>query len=150
MKITKLIFALLALVVFAGCQTYSDDQKNEFDDEIEAYIEKNDLDLERSESGLYFKIIEQGEGDKILFRDKVSFKYKGEFLDGKVFDEQTEPLEYNVDILIGCWKEIMLELNVGGKAFIISPPTLGYGANDLDDIPPNSILVYELEVVGVK
>ena len=150
MKAMKITFALIVLALFAGCQTYSDDQKNEFDDEIQAYIKKKGLDLERSESGLYFKIIDKGDGDEVLFRDKVSFKYRGEFLNGKVFDEQKEPIEYNVDILIGAWKEIMLELNEGGKAFIIAPPTLGYGENDLEAIPPNSILVYDLEVIEAK
>ena len=150
MNFIKITFSLCLLVLLAGCQTYSENDKNEFDDEIQKYIDKNNLDVERSESGLYYKIIEQGTGDKILFKDKVAFKYKGEFLDGKVFDEQKEPIEYNVDILIGCWKEIMLELNEGGKAFLIAPPTLGYGSNDLEAIPPNSILVYNLEVVEVK
>lgn len=150
MKVLKISFTLLVLFFLTGCQTYSNDQKNEFDDEIQAYIKDKGLDLERSESGLYFKILDKGDGDEVLFRDKVAFKYRGEFLNGKVFDEQKEPIEYNVDILIGAWKEIMLELNEGGKAFIIAPPTLGYGENDLEAIPPNSILVYNLEVVETK
>jgi FKBP-type peptidyl-prolyl cis-trans isomerase len=52
--------------------------------------------------------------------------------------------------LIGAWKEIMLELKPGAKAFLVAPPSLGYGDRQLDDIPANSILVFNMEVVGVK
>ena len=44
----------------------------------------------------------------------------------------------------------MLELKPGAKAFLVAPPTLGYGDRDLEDIPPNSILVFEMEIKGVK
>ncbi len=138
------------LVISSSCKTYSDDDLKVFDKEIEAYIKSKNLDLERSESGLYFTIIEEGEGDEILYSNNVSFTYKGTLLNGNVFDEQKEPVTFKVNQLIGAWKEIMLDLKKGGKAFLIAPPQLGYGDRELDQIPANSILVFEMEVTDVK
>lgn len=145
-----LLFIMGVLVISSSCKTYSDDDLKVFDKEIEAYIKSKNLDLERSESGLYFTIIEEGEGDEILYSNNVSFTYKGTLLNGNVFDEQKEPVTFKVNQLIGAWKEIMLDLKKGGKAFLIAPPQLGYGDRELDQIPANSILVFEMEVTDVK
>ena len=134
----------------SSCKTYSDDDLKVFDKEIEAYIKSKNLELERSESGLYFTIIEEGEGDEILYSNNVSFTYKGTLLNGDVFDEQNEPVTFKVNQLIGAWKEIMLDLKKGGKAFLIAPHQLGYGDRELDKIPANSILVFEMEVTDVN
>ena len=146
----KILIVFFSLFLLTACTTYSEDDKSSFDTQIEAYLKKHDKACERSSSGLYYNIIEQGEGRKIKYGDRVSFTYKGELLDGTVFDKQTKPIEFDVDILIAAWKETMLMLNEGGKAYIVSPPNLGYGTHELEDIPPNSIIVYTLEVVEVK
>lgn len=147
----KLLIAFLAVVLLSACgATYSEEEKSSFDTQIETYLKKKNLVCERSSSGLYYKIIEQGEGRKIKYNDKVAFTYTGELLDGTVFDKRKKPVEFDVDVLIAAWKEIMLELNEGGKAFLVAPPHLGYGTHELDDIPPNSILVFTLEVKDVK
>lgn len=147
----QLLVFLAPLILLTACQTYSDDDKKGFDKEIQAYLDKEGVDCERSSSGLYYEIIEPGEGELIKYQDKVEFTYKGTLLDGTVFDEQLEePVEFNVRELIGAWKEIMLELREGGKAFLVAPPQLGYGDRELEDIPANSILVFEMEVIAVK
>jgi FKBP-type peptidyl-prolyl cis-trans isomerase FkpA len=146
----KIVLLLLVLVSFTACRTYSEDDKQSFDTQIKTYLEKKGIECERSESGLYYKIIEEGEGEYIKFTDVVSFTYKGEFLDGEVFDNEKKPVDFMVKDLIGAWKEIMLELKPGAKAFLVAPPSLGYGDRQLDDIPANSILVFNMEVVGVK
>jgi len=146
----KNVLVFCALFVLTACTTYSDGDKSNFDAQIEKYLKDNKQTCERSNSGLYYKIIEQGEGRKIKYNDRISFTYKGELLDGTVFDRQTKPIEFDVDVLIGAWKETMLMLNQGGKAYIVAPPHLGYGTHELEDIPPNSIIVYTLEVIEVK
>lgn len=146
----KILSLLLVLLAFVSCKTYSEDDKKTFDQQIKEYLAKKGIECSRSDSGLYYKILEPGEGDNILFQDVVSFSYKGSFLSGEVFDEEKKPVEFAVKDLIGAWKEIMLELKPGAKAYLIAPPHLGYGDRKLDDIPPNSILVYELEIHAVK
>lgn len=147
----RYLIILFSVILFSACgPTYSEEEKSDFDIQIEKYLKENKKECIRSSSGLYYKIIEQGKGRKIKYTDKVAFTYKGELLDGTVFDNQTEPVEFDVNILIAAWKEIMLELNEGGKAFLVAPPQLGYGTHELDDIPPNSILVFTMEVKEVK
>lgn len=147
----KLLTVFLALLLLGSCKTYSDDQLKSFDKEIEAYLKQENKRCEKSPSGLYYTIIEPGKGDKIKYGDLVTFNYKGELLDGTVFDDQREePVEFFVKDLIGSWKEIMLMLRKGGKAYLVAPPQLAYGTHDLDDIPKNSILVFTIEVVDVK
>lgn len=144
-----LVFSTLTFLLFS-CKTYTDEEIEAFDQKIQQHIKKNKLDMQKSSSGLYYHIIDQGQGREIGYRDMVSFKYKGSLLNGDVFDQATEPVEFETSSLIQCWKEVILMLKPGGKAHLISPPTLGYGDRDLDKIPANSILEFDIEVVEVK
>ncbi|HIP31383.1 MAG TPA: hypothetical protein EYG86_01335 [Crocinitomicaceae bacterium] len=147
----KYLIILLSLLIFTSCATYSDEELQSFDQQIQDYLSKKGIsDYQKSESGLYYKIMEQGEGKKVQYKDVISFKYRGELLNGLVFDEKKQPIDFELKELIACWKEVILELNEGGKAFLVSPPQLGYGDHKLDDIPQSSILVFNLEVVEVK
>jgi FKBP-type peptidyl-prolyl cis-trans isomerase FkpA len=141
---------VLLTVLFSSCATYTEEEKSDFDSRIKTYLEKKNIQCQRSSSGLYYKIIEPGEGPQIQLQDEVTFTYKGTFLNGKVFDSPETPVTFQVQQLIAAWKEIMLQLKPGGKAFLVSPPQLGYGEHELDDIPANSVLVFELEVVSVR
>ncbi len=144
------ISLLLLLFAVSSCGTYSENDKKTFDTKIQNYIKKNNLEMEYSPSGLYYRIIEEGEGDPILYNDIVSFTYTGTLLDGKQFDKSEGAVEFKVNQLIAAWKEIMCLLKPGGKAEIIAPPQLGYGDKDLEDIPQNSILHFKMEVKSVK
>ena len=147
----KHFLSLLVLVlVIVSCGTYNEDDKKSFDTKIQSYIKKNKLEMEYSPSGLYYRIIEEGEGDFILYNDLVSFEYTGTLLDGTQFDKSEGAVEFKVNQLIAAWKETMSMLKPGGKAEIIAPPQLGYGDKDLDDIPPNSVLHFKIEVKSVK
>ena len=144
------LFLFIALL-FVGCKTYSEEDKSKFDQKIKKYIAKSKTKFQRSESGLYYHIENLGEGEFIKFNDEVSFTYTGKFLSGKTFDgmHKRTPITFEVSKLIEGWKEAFLYLKKGGKATLIIPPTLGYGDNNLPDIPPNSILVFEVEVIDV-
>ncbi len=143
---------LILFVAFSSCQTYSDSDLSTFDEKIQKFIKKSKIKYQKSESGLYYFIENEGEGDFVKLTDEVSFTYEGKLLDGTVFDGENKrkPIKFQVSKLIQAWQETMLYLKKGGKAKIISPPQLGYGDYDLEDIPKNSILVFELEVVDVE
>jgi FKBP-type peptidyl-prolyl cis-trans isomerase len=148
---TNSLLKLLIIIILSGsCQTYSDQDKEQFNQKIESYLKKKHLNCKRSDSGLYYKIIEPGKGDYIKFQDEVTFIYHGTLIDGTVFDDQTKPVSFKVRDLIAAWKEIMLELKPGAKAFLVAPPQLGYGNHQLDDIPQHSILIYDIEIREVK
>lgn len=146
-------FVLFSLVfMLVACKTYNDEDKQQFDKEIESFIKKKGYVMEKSDSGLYFEILEVGDStaEYIKLNDIVSFKYTGKLLNGEEFDHQEKPVEFVVNDLIAAWQETMFYLKKGGKAHIIAPPQLGYGDHDLDDIPKNSILEFELEIIDVK
>jgi FKBP-type peptidyl-prolyl cis-trans isomerase FkpA len=145
-----LFIAIIAFVIQSCGDTYSTEDKTTFDKQIETYLTEKGIKCERSTSGLYYKIIEKGEGRNVIYKDRVSFNYTGEFLDGTVFDEQKEPVKFQVRQLIGAWKEIMLELKKGSTVFLVAPPFLGYGAHELEAIPPHSILVFNMEVTDIN
>ncbi|NVK65078.1 MAG: FKBP-type peptidyl-prolyl cis-trans isomerase [Flavobacteriales bacterium] len=149
MKYLKFLLIILPAALFFSCDSYSDEELNAFDAKIEKYLKRKNIECKKSASGLYYKILEEGEGDFIQFTDKVMVTYKGSFLSGETFDEQTEPIELKVSEQINAWKEIMLQLKKGSKAYMIAPPQLGYGGYEIEKVPPNSILVFELEVVDV-
>ena len=146
---TPLIFILL-FTLFAGCETYSERDMAQFDKDIRAYLKKKGKKCQRTPSGLYYTIINPGEGEYIRYKDIVSFTYTGKFLNGETFDVQKKPVEFEVSKLILGWKEIMFELKPGAKVFMILPPQLAYGDRKLDDIPPHSTLIYDMEIIGVK
>lgn len=145
----RLIALFILLTVIGSCKTYSDDDIIEFDREIKAYIAKKNLKMSTSESGLYYRIDEIGDGEFIQAKDSVYVTYKGTLLDGTVFDDHKKAIGFRVDNLIAGWKEVLYKMKQGGKAFLIVPPQLGYGDRKMDDIPENSILIYSLSVEKV-
>lgn len=124
---------------------------------------------QKSESGLLYIIQEQGTGEKPVDGTQVAVHYAGYFADGNLFDtsikslaqekgvymEQREPyapmpVEYGpgARVIPGFSEGISL-LNYGGKATIIIPPSLAYGERGAGNvIPPNSWLIFDIELVG--
>lgn len=106
-------------------------------------------------SGLKYAIIKEGEGVTIQKGKQVVVNYSGFLLDGTKFDssvERDEPftLVAGIGQVIPGWDEGLLLLKKGSKARFIIPPALAYGARDLGKIPPNSTLVFDVEVIDVK
>ena len=149
-KIGFLVISLFGL--FSGCSTYSESEKNTFDTAIQKFIQKSGIKYQKSESGLYYFIENEGEGDNIKYTNDVSFTYSGKLLNGTPFDTKNSrtPVTFNVKQLILGWQEAMLYLKKGGKAKLIVPPHLGYANYELESIPKNSILTFEMEIVDVK
>lgn len=147
-----LFFIGLISLLVTSCKTYSEEEVQSFDKAIQKFVMKSGLNYEKSESGLYYLIEKEGEGEFIKFTDEVSFRYTGKLLSGKTFDGRYKrtPITFEVSKLIEGWKEGMMYLKKGGKAKLIVPPTLGYGDNQLPDIPANSILYFDIEVVDVR
>jgi FKBP-type peptidyl-prolyl cis-trans isomerase FkpA len=144
----RLLVILLAVIVYS-CTTYSEDELQQFDQEIESYIKKNGLNFSKTDEGLYYRIIKEGDGRKIQYNDSVLIAYKGTLLDGKVVDYQKKPIWFAVKDLIAGWKSGLTTINKNGVLELIVPPQLGYGNHKLDFIPENSILYYELKVFDI-
>lgn len=85
--------------------------------------------------------------------DSVSVHYHGTLVDGTVFDssvERGEPISFPLNGVIPGWTEGLQLMNVGDKYRFFIPAELGYGANGAGPIPPNSTLIFEVELLGIE
>ena len=140
----------LIIFLFVSCSTYSEQEIQDFDSQISAYIKKNNVRFDKSSSGLRYFISKNGEGKFIQYTDSVSITYSGFLLNGKQFDYQRNSITFAVRDLIAGWKEVLLLCQKGSEIKMILPPTIAYGNNILDDIPQNSILKFDMKVWDVK
>jgi FKBP-type peptidyl-prolyl cis-trans isomerase len=102
-------------------------------------------------SGLQYKVITEGTGAKPQKGDTISVTYKGTTIDGKVFDEQSKPVEFPLDNMIPGWVEGLQLMSEGSEYELYIPSKLGYGENAVGQvIKPNSTLVFNVKLVQVK
>lgn len=116
-------------------------------------IQKQQLDTTGSLDGVYYTILEKGTGAPVQVADTVQVFYKGYFLESGVVFDQTgaSPATFPLRRLIKGWQIGVPLGNVGGKVRIIIPSGLAYGIrNRSAKIAPNSILAFDIQVVGVR
>jgi len=105
-------------------------------------------------SGLQYKVLAEGKGPKPKKDDIVSTHYRGTLIDGTEFDSsytRNQPIEFPVDRVIPGWTEALQLMPVGSKWLLFVPPELGYGEKSpTAQIPPNSLLIFEVELLGIK
>jgi FKBP-type peptidyl-prolyl cis-trans isomerase len=105
-------------------------------------------------SGLEYKILKEGTGPKPTATDTVECNYRGTTIDGKEFDssyKRGEPASFPVGGVIKGWTEALQLMPVGSKWQLFIPSTLAYGERGAGgDIPPNSTLIFEVELLSIK
>jgi len=105
------------------------------------------------ESGVLYKIIEEGSGILPTVDSKVRCHYHGTNIYGEVFDSSVErgkPADFQINKLIKGWQEVMPLLKVGTKAKIVIPPDAAYGDQQISkEIGPHSTLIFEVELLEV-
>ena len=120
--------------------------------ETEAEIAQRWPNTVATSSGLRYEILVAGTGAKPAAGAKVTCHYTGRFLDGKVFDssvERGEAAEFRVTDVIPGWQQTLVDMRRGEKRLVIIPPELAYGERGYPGvIPPNSFLVFELELLS--
>lgn len=124
--------------------------------QAEERMQKLTEGFDKTESGLYYKILEKGNGAKAQKGKTVSVHYTGALDNGQVFDssyKRNQPIEFALGVgqVISGWDEGISLLNVGDKARFVIPPHLGYGTRGAGGvIPPNAILVFDVELKNIK
>ncbi len=108
-----------------------------------------------TKDGLKYIIISEGTGPKADSGDVVTVNYSGFLLNGKKFDssvERDEPFSFTLGQhqVIPGWDEGIRLLNKGAKAKMILPPSLAYGDRTAGQIPPNSTLVFDVQLLNIK
>lgn len=106
------------------------------------------------ENGVQYEVIRAGSGETPGVEDFVECHYRGSLLDGTVFDETAaggKPRTFAVTSVVDGLEAALLRMPVGSRWKIWVPPELGYGArNPRAKVPPNSTLVFEIELLGIR
>jgi len=122
---------------------------------LEKYLKKNNITTAPTASGLYYIETQKGKGKLPAVGQVVVVHYKGMLINGQVFDssyDRNQPISFKMgggQVIEGFEEGIAL-MRPGGKAQLIMPSSIGYGDNELENIPPYSTLIYEVELVKVE
>lgn len=104
-------------------------------------------------SGLQYKVIKEGNGEKPLASSVVNVHYHGTLIDGTVFDSSVErgtPATFGVGQVIPGWTEVLQLMPVGSKWTVYIPYDLGYGSRNAGSIPPFSTLIFDVELLSIE
>lgn len=167
-KITKFAWLLALVLSFTACK---EDHKTEESTTIDSNTQQNTNSNNSSQdaqgkppwkidsskiqvtaSGLKYYHVLEGFGNSPTIEDKVMCHYHGTLTDGTVFDssyDRGEPSQFPLMGVIKGWQEGIPLMKVGGKTVFIIPPDLGYGEKGTPNIPPNSDLVFYVELLNI-
>nr|WP_303827118.1 FKBP-type peptidyl-prolyl cis-trans isomerase [Asticcacaulis taihuensis] len=106
-------------------------------------------------SGVMYKIVSRSPnpGAQPTVADNVTINYEGKLLDGSVFDSsfaRNEPANFPLGRLISAWQQVIPLMHVGDEIILYTPPTSAYGERDLGEIPPNSTLIFRVQLLGIN
>jgi FKBP-type peptidyl-prolyl cis-trans isomerase len=163
-KVNKFIsiFTLLFFVALMSCgdkesstQLSSAAQLKIDIDKIEAYIVENGIqNVQTTTSGLHYVISTPGSGQNASSGSNISVHYTGKFLSGGVFDSSIgkDPFEFPVGTgrVIFGWDEGLQLFNTGAKGLLLIPSILAYGPSGRGSIGPNTVLIFEVEMVSIN
>ncbi|EJF07918.1 MULTISPECIES: FKBP-type peptidyl-prolyl cis-trans isomerase [Pontibacter] len=165
----KALFLFVVLVSFASCK---EDNRNPYyvtpeqieaqkkidEETIRKYFRTNNVDttkVVRLNSGLYILTKKEGEGDKIKAGQYAEVNYIGRNISNDVFDSSFRTGK-PFSVLVGAgqvikgWDEGLQQLRKGEEANLYIPSYLGYGYYGSNSIPPNSVLIFEIDVLQVR
>ena len=123
--------------------------------EGKAFLEENKRKegVKTLPSGLQYKVMADGFGKKPKASDSVTVNYKGTLINGSEFDssyKRGSPATFQLDKVLKGWTEALQLMKEGSKWQLFIPPQLGYGERGGGPIPPNSTLIFEVELISVK
>lgn len=147
-------YALIVFVctLFISC---NDSEETDYtvknDLEIQEYIAANNLNAQKSATGLYYVVNEEGTGEQPTATSDVTVAYKGYFTDKAVFDQSdAEGISFNLQQVIAGWTEGITYFKEGGNGILLVPSSLGYGSAGRSGIPGGSVLIFEVNLVSVN
>ena len=128
--------------------------KNTQDGEKYLAANKAKAGVKVTESGLQYEVLKEGKGASPKATDKVKVHYRGTLINGKEFDSSIKkgmPVTFPVNRVIPGWTEALQLMKVGSKYKLAIPSELAYGFQGQgEDIGPNEVLVFEVELLGIE
>lgn len=144
-----LLVASVAMLT-AGCNKKAEKQAEEDDRLIQQYLSENNLMATKAPSSLYYIIDQQGTGPACDASSDVRVAYTGYFLDGQIFDgSDQQGITFNLSGVIEGWRLGIPNFREGGTGKLLIPSALGYGTSGTGNIPPNSVLIFDIHLIEV-
>ena len=113
---------------------------------------KKSADIFETPTGLQYRVIKEGKGDSPKQNDRVKVHYVGKLIDGSEFDssiKRGQPSEFGLNQVIKGWTEGLQLMKVGSKFEFYIHPKIAYGARARPNIPANSVLNFEVELLEI-
>jgi len=120
----------------------------------EAFLSENKkkIDIKETPTGLQYRALKEGDGEKPNADEKVKVHYVGRLIDGTKFDssiDRGEPAEFGLNQVIKGWTEGLQLMKVGSKYEFFIHPKIAYGSRPRPQIPANSLLIFEVELLEI-
>ena len=143
-------FLYLSLVLFWLPACNKDNQSKTDQQIITQYIGTNHLNAVAEPNGLYYVQTVLGGGGSPNINSTVTVKYKGYLTDGTIFDQPATPSTFQLSGVIPGWQQGIPLMKAGGKATLLLPSALGYGAQAVSNIPANSVLIFDVQLISFQ
>ena len=142
---------LILLSILNSCSKKKEEElKEEQNNIIQEYLSNNNIEAEKSSSGLYYSVQKIGSSKRPNSTSQVRVSYKGYLLNGTVFDESdTSGVVFRLNQVIEGWSEGITYFGEGGEGTLFIPSHLGYGNQSKENIPKNSILIFDIKILDV-
>lgn len=105
------------------------------------------------DNGAMIKLSKKGKGRTANAGSKVTVNYEGKLIDGTKFDssyDRNEPFTTTLSGVIPCWTKALQQMRPASKATVVCPADTAYGSRPVGVIPPNSALIFEVELISIE
>ncbi|HNX43860.1 MAG TPA: FKBP-type peptidyl-prolyl cis-trans isomerase [Bacteroidales bacterium] len=149
MKRLLLLLPVAALMCLTSCFKEEDDYAAKDKKTIEKYIANHGLTAQSTASGVYYVIEKPGDATHPTLSSTVTVKYTGYLTDGTEFDSSDgKAVSFALSGVISGWQIGIPLFGKGGKGTLLIPSDLGYGSYYIGNIPPHSVLIFDVELVS--
>lgn len=155
-----IIFAIVVAVIIGAAVLFVGSRQQETQtqrDTAQSFLQENaeEQGVNVTDSGLQYRVIAEGDGGaKPTLSSRVTVHYVGRLTDGTQFDssyDRGQPITFPLGNVIAGWQEGLQLMSVGSHYELVIPPDLGYGASGIPGaIPPNAVLIFEVELLGIE
>lgn len=148
-KILGMGLLLLLLALWSGCQDEVAQQLETDQMLIEQYVADHDLEGEYTEEGIFISFLNEGIGvETPTLASRIETIYSGSLLDGTPFDDSDGfPVTIRLSRTIRGWQIALPRFKREARGTVVIPSQYGYGARGSGDIPPNAVLVFDIELM---